>query len=76
MFFSFVALCCFVGYACENCSAIVDADTPEDGNIKPKRVVWKCQNKGREIVAFKDCKNIYCMFLIIVYNCYIAIIRS
>jgi hypothetical protein len=40
-----------------NCSAIVDADTPEDGNIKPKHVVWKCQNTGREIVAFKDCMS-------------------
>jgi hypothetical protein len=25
----------------ENCSAIVNADTHEDGNIKPKHVVWK-----------------------------------
>jgi hypothetical protein len=44
----------------ENCSAIIDADTPEDGNIKPKHVVWKSQNKETRLLHLKTVIYIVC----------------
>jgi hypothetical protein len=41
-------------------SAIVDADTPEDGNIKPKHVVWKRQNKEKRLLHLKTVIYIVC----------------